>query len=99
MNSKTKLATEHSLLERILRIFWYITVGSALFGDCLLRIELPIGGHFFLFRGAILFTCLIYLLVLLRRRENPFCGLSRIELCFVAVAVCMVISMYPYVNP
>lgn len=89
MGNKTGLVAEHSLLEKLLLISWYVTVASALFGDCLLRVKLPIGGHFFLFRGAILFTCLIYLLVLLRRRENPFRGLSGIELCFVAAAVCM----------
>lgn len=80
---------EGGRLEKLLLISWYVTVASAAFTDCLLRFELPIGGHFFLFRGAILFTCLVYLLVLLHRRENPLRGLSRIELCFVAAAVCM----------
>lgn len=76
-------------LEKLLLISWYVTVASAAFTDCLLRFKLPIGGHFFLFRGAVLFTCLVYLLVLLLRRKNPLCGLSRIELCFVVTAACM----------
>lgn len=42
-----------------------------------------------MFRGAILVTCLVYLLLLCQRRQNPFCGLSRIEICFVGVMVCM----------
>lgn len=76
-------------LDRLLLVCWYLTVFSAPFGDCLLRIELPIGGHFFLFRGMILLTCAVYLVHLLCRRENPFRGLSRPEKWFVVLAVCM----------
>lgn len=89
MEHKLEQTVQRGYLERALLICWYITIGSAAFGDCLLRIPLPIGGHFFLFRGAILVTCLVYLLLLLRRRENPFRGLSKIETCFVGVVVCM----------
>lgn len=91
MELKTKLLPEGDRLEGLLLICWYITVASAAFGDCLLRISLPIGGHLFLFRIAILATCFLYLLTLIRRRENPFRGLSRIELCFVAAAACMLV--------
>lgn len=89
MELKTRLLPKGDRLEGLLLICWYITIASAAFGDCLLRIALPIGGHFFLFRGAILATCFLYFLTLIRRRENPFRGLSRIELCFVAAAACM----------
>ena len=78
-------------LDRLLLVCWYLTVFSAPFGDCLLRIALPIGGHFFLFRGMILLTCAVYLVHLLCRRENPFRGLSRPEKWFVVLAVCMLI--------
>lgn len=89
MKQTTSQIPESGYLEKLLVICWYVTVASAAFGSCLLRIPFPIGGHFFLFRGAILATCLVYLLLLLRRRENPFRGLSRIEICFVGVVVCM----------
>ena len=77
--------------DRLLLACWYLTVFSAPFGDCLLRIELPIGGHFFLFRGMILLTCAVYLVHLLCKREDPFRGLSRPEKWFVMLAVCMLI--------
>ena len=77
--------------DRLLPACWYLTVFSAPFGDCLLRIELPIGGHFSLFRGMILLTCAVYLVHLLCRRENPFRGLSRPEKWFAVLAVCMLI--------
>ena len=89
MKQTTSQIPASGYLEKLLVICWYVTVASAAFGSCLLRISLPIGGHFFLFRGAILATCLVYLLLLLRRRENPFRGLSRIEICFVGVVACM----------
>ena len=78
-------------LDRLLLTCWYLTVFSAPFGDCLLRIALPIGGHFFLFRGMILLTCFVYLLYLLRRRENPLCGLFKPERRSVILAVCMLV--------
>lgn len=81
--------TKSIWLEKILLISWYVTVASAPFGSCLLRIPLPVGGHFFLFRGAILFTSFLYLLVLFCRRENPFLALSKIERCFLFTAACM----------
>lgn len=89
MKQTTSQIPASGYLEKLLVICWYVTVASAAFGSCLLRISLQIGGHFFLFRGAILATCLVYLLLLLRRRENPFRGLSRIEICFVGVVACM----------
>lgn len=76
-------------LARLLLSCWYLTVFSAPFDACLFRIALPIGGHFFLFRGMILLTCAVYLVYLLRRRENPFRGLSRPELWFVVLSGCM----------
>lgn len=76
-------------LDRLLLFCWYLTVLSAPFGDCLLRVALPIGGHFFLFRGMILLTCAVYLVYLFHRRENPFRGLSRSEGWFVVLAVSM----------
>lgn len=77
--------------ERLLLICWYLTVFSAPFGDCLLRVELPVGGHFFLFRGMILLTCFVYLIYLIHQRENPLRGLSQPEKCFVLLAVCMLV--------
>ena len=84
-----KKNTKSMRLEKLLLISWYVTVASAPFGSCLLRIPLPVGGHFFLFRGAILFTSFLYLLVLFCRRENPFLELSKIERCFLLTAGCM----------
>jgi len=75
--------------DRLLLVCGFLTVFSAPFGDCLLRIELPIGGYFFLFRGMILLTCAVYLVHLLCKRENPFRGLSRPEKWFVVLVVCM----------
>ena len=89
MEQRSVQTSEYDPLKRLLLIFWYITIASAPFGSNLLRVELPVMGHIFLFRGAILFSCLIYLLMLLRRRENPFRDLSRIEFCFVGTAACM----------
>lgn len=91
MEHKLEQTAQRGYLERALLICWYITIGSAAFGPCLLRISLPIGGHFFLFRVAILVTCLLYLLLLLQRRENPLRGLSRVELCFAGAVVCMLV--------
>ena len=85
MNVKPSLLGANSRLEAVFLVCWYVTIASAAFGNCLLRIELPVGGHFFLFRGAILVTCVLYGLVLLKRRENPLKGLSRPELWFVVL--------------
>lgn len=91
MELKTKLLPEGDRLERLLLICWYVTIASAPFGSYLLRIQLPVLGHFFLFRGAVLVTCLVYLICLIRRRENPFTGLSRVEWAFVAFAACLLL--------
>lgn len=91
MEIKTKWLSEGDRLERLLLICWYITVASAPFGSYLLRIQLPVLGHFFLFRGAVLVTCFVYLIYLIRRRENPFSGLSRVEWAFIGFAVCLVL--------
>ncbi len=89
MNVKRSFLGTNSWLETAFLLCWYVTIASAAFGDCLLRVELPIGGHFFLFRGAILLTCLLYLILLIKRKENPLKGLSRPELWFVGLMVCM----------
>lgn len=91
MELKTKLLPEGDRLERLLLICWYVTIASAPFGSYLLRIQLPVLGHFFLFRGALIVTCLVYLIYLIRRRENPFSGLSRVERAFVAFAACLLL--------
>lgn len=91
MELKTKLLPEGGRLERLLLICWYVTIASAPFGSYLLRIQLPVLGHFFLFRGALLATCFVYLIYLIRRRENPFFGLSRVEWAFVAFAACLLL--------
>lgn len=89
MNIKEAILGRGSRLETAFLLCWYVTIASAAFGDCLLRIKLPIGGHFFLFRGAILLTCLLYLILLLKGKENPLKGLSRPELWFVGLMACM----------
>lgn len=81
--------TKRVTLDKVLLICWYLTVFASPFGVCLLGFELPIGGHFFLFRGMILLTCAVYLFYLIRRRENPLRGLSWPERWFVVLAVCM----------
>lgn len=85
----TSAQTKRLTLDRLLLLCWYITVFSAPFGDCLFRVALPFGGHLFLFRLMILLTCAVYLVYLLRRRENPFHGLSRPERWFVVMIGCM----------
>lgn len=78
-------------LDRLLLFCWYLTIFSAPFESSLLNFPLPIGGHFFLFRGMILLTCSVYLVYLIRRRENPLRGLSWPERWFVVLAICMLI--------
>lgn len=91
MELKRKLLPEGDRLERLLLVCWYVTIASAPFGSYLLRIQLPVLGHFFLFRGAILVTCFVYLIYLIRRRENPFSGLSKVEWAFIGFAACLIL--------
>lgn len=91
MKLKEDIFGKGGKLETAFLLCWYITIASAAFGDCLFRVKLPIGGHFFLFRGTILLTCLLYLLVLLKRRQNPLTDLSRPEIWFVVLMACMLV--------
>lgn len=70
---------------------WYLTIFSCFFGSYLLRIPLPIGGHFFLFRGILPLTVVLYAIWCIRRKRNPFSGLALIEKCFLLLIVIMVL--------
>lgn len=72
-------------------IFWYLTVFSSFLGSYLLRIPLPIGGNFFLFRGVLPLTVLLFAVWCVRNKRNPFAGLTRIEQCFLLLVAVMVL--------
>lgn len=72
-------------------IFWYLTVFSSFFDSYLLRIALPTGGHFFLFRGVLPVTVILFVVWCVRRKHNPFAGLAFIETCFLVVVVVMML--------
>lgn len=72
-------------------VSWYVTVFSSFFGSCLLRIPLPVGGNFFLFRGVLPLTVLLFAVWCVRNKRNPFAGLTRIEQCFLMLVAVMVL--------
>lgn len=78
-------------LDRLLCIGWFVTVFSMLFYDALLNFPLPIGGHMFLFRGAILFTMAVFFLWELRNRTFFVRGQNLTEKILSVLMVAMVL--------
>lgn len=71
-------------IYKALLLCWYVLVFSIFGGSYLLQIELPIGGHLFLFRIAALATAACYFIYIIAARQNPFSDLSRFEWAFFA---------------
>lgn len=66
-------------LRMTMLLSWYITVISSFFGPYLLQVALPIGGYFFLYRGMLPLTVVLFIVWHIKRRRNPFASLSTIE--------------------
>lgn len=78
-------------LDKCLLFGWFITVASMLFYACLLRFELPIGGHMFLFRAAVMVTMVIFAVKEIRDRTFFVKNLSRTEWILLITLVSMVL--------
>ena len=70
-------------LWKVLIVCWYITIVSSVFYEYLLPIELPIGGHLFLFRIALPVTFCLFAAWVIRYRYPLFRQLTKLELCFL----------------
>ena len=72
-------------------ISWYLTVFSSFFGFYLFKIALPVGGHFFLYRGVLPLTVILFIAWCIRRKKNPFSGLTAFEKAFLLLVVIMLL--------
>lgn len=78
-------------LWSVTTLFWYLTVFSSFFMAYLFPVELPIGGHFFLYRLALPVTALLYGVWCIKGRYNPLKGIALIEKCVLLLLSSMLL--------
>ena len=72
----------NNLLWKVLTACWYVTIISFVFYEYLLPVELPIGGHMFLYRVAVPVTFALFVAWIVRYKYPVFKRPTKVEFWF-----------------